>query len=82
VKATALLSRQEPCEEVVDRLEAILLELKRLPLPESRIGAAGPAAAQNNEEERWSGRKQVRMRRLPQRSSASAISTCERRPVQ
>jgi hypothetical protein len=36
----ALLSHQEPCEEVVERLEAILLELERLPLPASKVGAA------------------------------------------
>jgi hypothetical protein len=36
----ALLSHQEPCEEVVERLEAILLELERLPLPANKVGAA------------------------------------------
>jgi hypothetical protein len=35
----ALLSHQEP-QEVVEKLEAILLELGRLPLPASRVGAA------------------------------------------
>ena len=36
----ALLSHEEPCQEVVERLGAILLELERLPLPASKVGAA------------------------------------------
>jgi hypothetical protein len=34
-------AHQEPCQEVVERLEAILLELERLPLPASKVGRLG-----------------------------------------
>jgi hypothetical protein len=40
VKAAALLSPQEPCEEVVERLEEILLEIGRLPLPPGSAGSS------------------------------------------
>jgi hypothetical protein len=40
VKADALLSPQEPCEELVERLEAVLVELERLPLPPGSAGSS------------------------------------------
>jgi hypothetical protein len=61
VKPAALPSTQEPCEEVVERLEAILpFEIQCLPLPPGSAGSSLLAVLEAVEQERQAMRNRAK----------------------